>query len=215
MSFIKDHLPASIASQIFEDEPKPAAHTQAPVPPAPQFSQASVSVQTNVGYQIPPPMIVGALPLESADHTDDAYQKLLAKTDFTQTPVFQSLNKYLAPLVNSGLDDKMKFGIALKQAQAIDHLDPASVLAIFDQFKDTLTNMANNFAQAVANKTHIEVDTKNAKAAELQAQAKQFTEDAFNAQQSIQQSQHRFDVALKARQDEITQEQAKYASFLA
>ena len=212
MSFIKDHLPASIASQIFEDEtPKPSHQnaTQAPVP------VANVGAPAPVGYPHPIDSSYTVTDSGTADHTDDAYQRLFAITDFTRTPIFQALNKYLAPLASTGLDDKTKFGIALKQAQSIDHLDPNSVLAVFDQFKDTLGNAANNFAQIVANKTHTEVDAKNTKAAELQAQAKQLTEEAFNAQQTLQQSQHRFDVALQTRTTELAQEQAKYASFLA
>jgi hypothetical protein len=211
-NFFKEHLPASIASSIFEDEPEPAHKTQAPVTPAPQYTPAPISAQTNVGYQTAPPAVTIG---EIADRSDDAYQRLLAKSDFTQTPVYQALNKYLAPLSGTGMDDKMKFGVALKQAVAIDHLDPASVLATFDKFNDDLTSAANNFAQAVANKLHTEVEVKNAKAAELQAQAKQLTEEAFDAQQRIQQNQHRFDVALKARQDELAQEKAKYATYLA
>lgn len=207
-NFLKDHLPAGLASQIFEDEPPSKQSHPTPIPVA---TQPQV-VMTNVGVSAPIPITVT---LEAVDHTDDAYQRLLAISDFTQTPIFQSLNKYLAPLASSGLDDKMKFGIALKQAQSIDGLDPQSVLGIFDKFKTDLTSAANNFAQAVVNKAHVEVDVKNAKAADLQAQAKQLTEEAFAAQQKLQQNQHRFDVALQTRTTELAQEQAKYASFLA
>jgi hypothetical protein len=140
---------------------------------------------------------------------------ILGKTNLGSTPVFQSINKYLATLASTGLDDKTKFGIALKQAQTIDNLDIASIPAIFEKAKTELADFSNNFAQAIVNKTSVDVEAKKAKAAELQAQAAQLNEEAFAAGQKLQSRQHQFDVAMQKRQSELAQEQAKYASFLA
>ena len=191
-------------SAIFEEE---APKSKPVAAPAPQVAPTSVPYQAAVAV----PDQVN----ESADHSDDAYQRLLAKTDFTQTSVFQAINKHLAPMATLALDDKTKFSIALKQAQALDGVDPSAISVVFDQVKSTLQAESDKFSQTVQAKTATDVDAKNQKAQELSAQVKQLTEEAFAAQQKLQDAQHRFDVALKTRLDEISQEQTKYASLLA
>lgn len=212
-----------LAGAMFEDDgrdtpkpqpPHPAPQQQAaPAPVAPYVdpstSVASVYTQPTAGAPV-------------GDHDDDAYKRLFAKTDPATTHVFQVLDKYLKPIAGIAMDEKMKFKIALQQAQAQDGIQPDAVVAVFDQFLSALDAARQSFANAVATKSSQEVDARKTQAANLQtqiqnlqAQAKQLDDDAFAAQQKIAEAQHHFDVALSTRQNEISQEKAKYASLLA
>ena len=146
---------------------------------------------------------------------DDLHTRLIAKSDFTTALIFRAIQKYLAPLEGMALDDKVKFGIALKQAQAQDHIDPNEVLAAFDTALASLESYGQNFAQNLQTRLEDLVNSKTKKADELQAQATAMREEAFQAGQRLQTSQHKFDVAMQARVNEVTQERAKYASLLA
>ena len=204
------HLKDVLGSFVEDDDPKP----QQPK----EVAQLIPITQTNVGVMPPPSVTVNL----DADHSDDAYQRLLAKTDLSTDPVFQKINKYLTPIASLALDEKTKFKIAIQQAQAQDGVQADAILAVFDQFKNVLQQASDVFAQNAQKAIAAQVDAKKAQAAELskqiqdlQAQVAQLTEDAFNAQQKIQAAQHRFDTALATRQNELAQEHAKYVGLLA
>lgn len=98
------HLPKSISDALFEDDQsdkKTAAHPQT----QPAAAAPVAPVDTTV-----------SVPVETISHDDDAYQRILAKTDVTSSQAFATLKKYLEPLASSPIDEKTKFGIALKQA---------------------------------------------------------------------------------------------------
>lgn len=198
------HLPKGLHDILVEDEhPSSVNHPQpAPVPAAP----------VPVAPSAPAPVVS---PSDAADHQSDAYQKVLAKTNYSQVPVFQTLKQYLEPLADMAMDDKTKFSIAVKQAQAREGLDVSALLKCFDDALTTLQTTAETFSNAVAARVQKEVTARNQQAADLQSQAHQLTEDAFAAQQKIDQSKHYFDIAVQTRTTEINQEKTKYASLLA
>jgi hypothetical protein len=198
------HL-SDLKKAVFDDDGPAKAAPAAPAPHPQTLSPAPIAAPTSA------PVVTDM----AADHSDDAYQRLAARSDFLSTSVFQAINKYLAPMASLAIDDKTKFNIAIKQAQAQDGLDPAAVNAVFEQCKKTLNDLSAQFAQNVANKTASDVDAKKKQAEDLQAQVQQLTEDAFAAKQRIDTAQHKFEVALQTRLNEITQEQSKYASLLA
>ncbi len=205
-------VPHFLSSLLEDDAPKPKV-VAAPTP-QPQVPVPVPVMQTMTGD-------MGAGTVVVADPNDSAYQGLLAKTDINSHPVFQTINKHLAPIAALALDEKTKFTIAFKQAQTLDGLQVNAVLDVFAQAKTTLQGESDKFAQTITKAIADKVDGPKAKAADLssqiqqlQDQVKQLTEDSFNAQQKIQAAQHRFDVALSTRQSEISQIQAKYASLL-
>jgi hypothetical protein len=193
---------------LVEDDGKGRQVTQDTPKPAPPPITPSVA--------IPAPDLSGPL-----DKQDEVYQRLVAKTDFTTTPPFKSINKYLGPIASLQLDEKTKFKIALQQAQAQDGLDASTVTAVFDQCCDILKTESDRFAQASAQATAEQVDAKSAKALAiadqikaLQSEAAQLAEESFASQQKIQTAQHRFELAVQARRSELQSEQAKYAGLI-
>ncbi len=152
---------------------------------------------------------------------DNVYRRLASKTDFSASPTFQTLNKFLTPLAGLALDDKTKFKIAVQQAQANGGVEPQDILSVFDAAQTQLQKEAESFVNVAAATKANRVDTANQKASDLsaqiqslQAQVAQLTNDAFQAQQKLQAAQYQFDNALRKRQQELTQEQAKYQGLL-
>lgn len=192
------HFKEMLGSLVEDDGPKSVPHAD----PAP------------VAQPAPAVYISPTQAVDVADHSDDAYQRLLAKTNWEKAPVFVAIQKYLGPMDGLAVDEKTKFSIALKQAQAQDGIDPAALNQNFESMKSVLQSAADTFAQNVAAKTASDVDAKKKQAETLQAQVQQLTEDAFAAQQKLQIAQHKFDVALQTRLNEINQAAAKYAALL-
>ena len=193
-------------SGLFEsDTPAPVpSHAAAPTAVHPAAAPTSWP-QTTTSEQINP---------DAADH-DEAYQRIAAKSDFASSPVIKMLNKYLAPMADTPIDDKVKFSLAMKQAHTLEGLDPTAVNDVFEQCKATLSTVADSFAQTVASKRATDVDAKKKQADALQAQAKQLSEDAFAADQRLQTAEHKFAGAMQQRLTEVNQEQTKYAALLA
>lgn len=203
--------PNVLSSLVEDDAPK--------VKPISPHEQAPASALAPVASTVTE--YVGPLSVERSLPNDSAYQGLLAKTDIAVHPVFQTINKHLAPIAALAIDEKMKFAIAFKQAQTLDGIQASSVVDVFTQMKSVLQGEADKFSQTIVKATADKVEGPKARAVDLsnqisklQAEVAQLTEESFNAQQKIQTAQHRFDVALSTRQGELAHEQAKYASLL-
>lgn len=189
----------SIKSSIFEEESESAIKTTAPV-------QAAVPPP-------PPPQPVAVVSTGETLDTD-VYQRLASETDWANTQVFQAIKKHLAPLEGMQIDPKTKFTVALKQASAMDNIDPSAVTQVFEDAKNYLNKKLNDLKQAVINKTATDVEAKNKQADDLIQQANQLKEEAFQNQQRIQSQQHKFEVAVAQRLSELTQKQTEYNSLL-
>jgi hypothetical protein len=191
-----------LASAVFEEDNKSALPQQ----PETHTPAAPVAVSA--------PIITESVPVAVGVPDADIYQRIVAKTDWESTPVFQAIKKHLAPMEGVAIDAKTKFSVALKQAAALDGINPADVAVAFENAKANLQNLLNNFHQAVLQKTVTEVDAKKKQAEELQAKVQQLTQEAFDAQTRLQTQQHAYEVAAGQRMSEITQKQAEYASLL-
>jgi hypothetical protein len=213
----------NIHDMIWEDSKKPAPR---PSTPAPQSQQPAgvhsyIKTDTSAGYQNGAPS-VSVTADDGADRTDNAYQKLLDHSDFTKTPIYQTIQKYLDPLVDVLPDEKTRFKAAVKQAAAQSGFDPASIATAFDGLKADLGKVADGFSASVDHAIAEGVDAKKKQATDLgaqvqamQAQITQLNEEAFATQQKIDAGKHRFDTAFQTRQQELATEAAKYASLLA
>ena len=197
---------------LVEDDGKAAPHPSAP----PQHVTPTVPV----AHAPSPSMAV--VPSASDASPDSAYQKLLDHTDFTQTQVYQTLQKYLTPLADVIPDERVRFRAAVKQASAQTGFAPESVASTFDMLNSALADASTSFGTSVEHAIADGVTAKNnqadaltAQVASLQQQITQLKEDAYNKQVQIDAAKHRFDTALQTRQQELAQEAAKYANLLA
>lgn len=193
-------------SAVFEEEDE--KQPQPPQPPATPPSPAQVVPITSA------PILTESAPVVTETPDSEIYQRLVAKTDWENTPVFQAIKKHLAPMKDVKIDPKVKFTIALKQAMEIDGVNPADVTAAFDTAKSNLQTQVDNFKQIAATVMARDVDAKKQKAEELQQQVQQLTREAFDSQAKLQSRERAFDLAAAQRQAEITSKQAEYSSLL-
>lgn len=174
---------------------------------------------TPVPVQAHPVVPVQAIPVQIDSVPQDVpdsgiYQRLVRVTDWENTPVFQSIKKHLSPMEGMSIDPKTKFSIALKQAVALDGINPTDITQAFETAKTNLQSNLDGFKQVVTARLSTDVDAKKQKAEDLQAQARQLTQEAFEAQTKLQTSQNSFETAAQQRLSEITQKQAEYTSLL-
>lgn len=195
-----------VTSALVEEDGPSEAHTQQP---ATTPSPAPVVPITSS------PVVTASMPMTTETPDSDMYQRLVFISDWESSPAFQAIKKHLAPLEGMAIDAKTKFSVALKQAAALDGIDPAAINQTFEKMKGEVQSALANFQQSVANKTALEVDQKQTQAKQLQEQARQLQEEAFAAQQKLQAQQHKFEVAATQRLTEINSKQAEYASLSA
>lgn len=207
-----------IKDYLVEDDGKSKPRQPASAPSSQHPTTAAAPVSHPTAY---PPVAVASTD-SATSSTDTAYQKLLDHTDFTQTPIYQTLQKYLAPLADVIPDERVRFKAAVKQASAQTGFAPESVASTFDQLNTALADASKSFgesaehaiAEGVTAKNN-QADTLTAQVQSLQQQITQLKEDAYNTQVKIDAAKHRFDTALQTRQQELAQEAAKYANLLA
>ena len=181
---------------VFEED-HPKTHPAVPI--------ASVPVATPTQTTPVPVQDVSVVVDADATH-DDSYQRLFDKSDFSKNPTFAVLQKYLDPLKDIAIDEKTKFSMALKQAQALDGLQVDQILGAFDSAQQSLNVVSSAFADRLKDKA-AELDNKK-------AAAQQALEDAFSAKQRLEAAQHKFETALQTRTTEIAQARAKYAALI-
>jgi hypothetical protein len=170
----------------------------------------------------PPRAALSATPTyEAAQHavilekpSGAMYDRLKAKTDFDQTPIGKLLQEYLEPLASLPGDEGMKFKAAVLQAGKHGGLDPASILAAFDDLKATLEQEQRKFTQSSqAFDAHIDANKQNL--AQLQQEitdlSKQITDESGRSASGKQE----FSLAFQQRTNELEQQRARYAALLA
>jgi hypothetical protein len=210
---ILSHVPGIEITDDDDDKRTAVATAPHPQPPA--------------AYQPPPvsPTFSAVSPVGAAvDHNDEAYKRLLDKTDFKSTPVYASIQDFLAPLASipsTDMSDKVKFKSAVAQAKSHGGLTGDAILQTFDNLKATLQQEGDKFAQFVATKTDKEVAQRQSQIQQLtaqlqsiQTQINQLTSESFDIQQKIDRSKHNFDIAFAARSAELDQEKAQYTNLL-
>src|SRR3954469_22374900 len=128
----KDGFIDSLKHMVFEDEPEQQKPTTASINAsaataatmAPIFSQTTASVPDN----------------------DEAYHRILSKTDFDATEAGATIQKFLQPLANLPMDAALKFKTAVAQAKAQNGLTEEKIISALDGLKATLRKEQDAFA---------------------------------------------------------------------
>ncbi|MGA3260064.1 MAG: hypothetical protein ABSE35_14375 [Bryobacteraceae bacterium] len=224
----------SIKHMAFEDEPekaeKPetintpaaaqtfgtAAHAYAPAAPAESFAPSETSAPP-VGYQMP--IDTGVVP-----DNDEAYRKLLSKTDFEGTDVAATIHKFLEPLKaipDTAMPPNIKFKTAVLQAQAQAGLTQDGILAVFDTLKarlqqeeDAFNAKAQQFVAREITGRQDHISQITAQITQLQQQLAQLSGELVEAQGKSAHVQSQFAAAAQRRGGEIEQQKAQYAALL-
>jgi len=231
----KHGLIDSLKHMAFEDEPekaeKPvttatpaaaqtfgsAAHTFAPAAPAETFAPAETCAPQPAAYSLP--IDTGVVP-----DNDEAYRKLLSKTDFEGTEVAATIHKFLEPLKaipDTAMPPNIKFKTAVLQAQAQAGLTQDGILAVFDTLKARLQQEEDAFnakaqqyvaREITGRQDHISQIT--AQITQLQQQLAQLSGELVEAQGKSTHVQSQFSAAAQRRGGEIEQQKAQYAALL-
>jgi uncharacterized protein YlxW (UPF0749 family) len=166
-----------------------------------------------------PPIDAGVVP-----DSDEAYRKLLSRTDFEATDVAATIHKYLEPLKaipDSVMSPNVKFKTAVIQAQAQAGLTADAILAVFDtlqtrlqQEKDAFGTKAQQFASSEITARQDRIGQISAQITQLQQQLAQLSGELADAQGKSTLVQSQFAAAAQRRASEIEQQKAQYASML-
>jgi len=224
----KHGLIDSLKHIAFEEEPEktPASATPAAAPAAAApftpaftapFAPPAASAVPHAGYT--PPLDAGVVP-----DNDEAYRRLLSKTDFEATDVAATIHKYLEPLKaipDSVMSPNVKFKTAVIQAQAQAGLTGDAILAVFDtlqtrlqQEKDAFGTKAQQFASTEITGRQDRIGQISAQITQLQQQLAQLSGELADAQGKSTLAQSQFAAAAQRRGSEIEQQKAQYASLL-
>jgi ribosome-associated translation inhibitor RaiA len=217
----------SLKHIAFEDDPEkppagtaPAAHpAAAPSFPAPSFAQPFTPAAEAPQSAYTPPIGAGVVP-----DNDEAYRRLLSRTDFETTDVAATIHKYLEPLKaipDNVMSPNIKFRTAVIQAQAQAGLTQDAILAVFDalqsrlqQEKDTFETKAQQFSSSEVTGRQDRIGQISAQITQLQQQLAQLSAELADAQGKSAYARSQFAAAAQRRASEIEQQKAQYASML-
>jgi len=218
----------SLKHIAFEDEPeKPAATHTPPAAPAAAppfapsftqpFAQAAAGAAPPVAFT--PPIDAGVVP-----DNDEAYRKLLSKTDFESTAVASTIHKFLEPLKaipDAVMSPNIKFKTAVLQAKAQAGLTEDGILAAFDtltatlqQEKDAFETKAQQFASSQITGRQDRIGQISAQITQLQQELAKLSGELAEAQGKSAYARSQFAAAAQRRASEIEQQKAQYASLL-
>ena len=231
----KHGLLDSLKHMAFEDEPEKTepsekaaataaaqsfgspAHTYTPAAAADTFAPETASAPPQSAYSLP--IDAGVVP-----DNDEAYRKLLSKTDFEGTDVATTIHKFLEPLKaipDSAMPPNIKFKTAVLQAQAQAGLTQDGILSIFDTLKarlqqeeDAFNAKAQQFVAREITGRQDRIGQITAQITQLQQQLAQLSGELVEAQGKSTHVQSQFAAAAQRRGGEIEQQKAQYAALL-
>jgi hypothetical protein len=206
---IEDDAPAAAPVKPVANAPHPAFN----LPPA-SFSTgggAAAAPATGSPFAVPTTTVLD----------EKVYQNVLAKTNFNTTTVGKAIIRYYDALEGVIADQSARFKAAINQAQKLDGVTPAQVLATFDQLSAALESDATAFGrvadsvetnQITARQTKItslqqQVESINAQITQLQTELASETSNHANAVQQ-------YGLAQSRRAQEIAAQKAQVASLL-
>jgi len=155
---------------------------------------------------------------------DQAYQRLLAKTDFERSDVAATIQKFLQPL--SAISDtimppNVKFRTAVLQAKAQAGLTEDSILATFDSLKAALQQEQQKFEAKAQDFSAREIAAReqrisqvSSQITQLQQELSQLSTELVDAQGKSARAQAQFTGAVQRRTSELEQQKAQYAALL-
>ena len=233
----KHGLIDSLKHMAFEDEPekpeKPEHPVTAATPASAQsfgtashsFAEAAAQTFATEATSAPAPaaytqpITVGVV----ADN-DEAYQKLLAKTDFEGTDVATTIHKFLDPLKaipDTVMPTNVKFRTAVLQATAQAGLTEDGILGTFDtlktklqQEKDAFGGKAQLFAAKEVKGRQDQIQQITEQITGLQQELARLSNELVEAQGKSTHAQSQFEAAVQRRSSELEQQKALYASLL-
>lgn len=197
---------------VFED-----TEEKKPAPPLPTFAHSVATVSSALQTATPLSVVDGSV-----------YQKLKEKTDFSNTAVGQTIQKYLVPLAKIPLDEQSKFKAALAQARAIEHLTDDQILREFDQLAAVLQTEANGFqnsahqfevmsvtgGEAQLKELEQKIVEKQTELGQLLEKKKRDQAEVAAARMRLDQKNAEFATAMKTRAAEIAQEKGHMEGVL-
>lgn len=224
----KHGLIDSLKHMAFEDEPeKPAGPEHAaPAPTADAALRFGASAHTAAPPAPAPVAASYALPIDAGvvPDGDEAYRKLLAKTDFEGTDVAATIHKFLEPLKaipDSVMPPNIKFKTAVLQAKAQAGLTEDGILAVFDamqarlrQEEETFAAKASQYAAREITGRQDQIAQITAQITQMQQQLAQLSGELVEAQGKSAHVQSQFAAAAQRRANEIEQQKAQYAASL-
>lgn len=227
----KHGLIDSLKHIAFEDEPEkpasPAPTASATTPafghPAPQpFAQPFAPMAETAAA--PPPAFAAPIGGSPVPDNDEAYRKLLSKTDFEATDVASTIHKFLEPLKaipDSVMGPNIKFKTAVLQAKAQAGLTEDGILAVFDtlaatlqQEKDAFETKAQQFASSQVSGRQDRIAQISAQITQLQQELAKLSGELADAQGKSAYARSQFASAAQRRASEIEQQKAQYAALL-
>jgi outer membrane murein-binding lipoprotein Lpp len=219
------HVPKAMHDMVFESEPDPIKPASSNPPTTGRPTEQVPPTSFTPSPQVYIPSNVQTVTTSS---DNDAYKVLCAHINFETTDVFLKLNKYLAPLASTNLDEKTKFSVAWNQAKAIDGLTPEAFMAAFDNLLAQLGQEGQNFQTWLQGQTDSLVTPKaqqidqlsthiadlNRQIQEASTQIQTVSSDKADAEAKITKAKSQFDSAFSLHQSEVTALKAKYSSLL-
>jgi len=208
----KDGFLDGLKHMVFEDEPE-KTNTSAPASAAPAKAPF---VPTAAPTSVPT-----AAPNSTGTDGDDAYRRILAKTDFDSTDTGATIQKFLAPLANLPMDAALKFKTAVAQASAQTGLSADKILATFDGLEaalgkehDAFTLKAQQFTDREVNGRSQRISEITTQIGKLQQELSELSTELVQAQSKASNAEAKFTAALDRRRSEIQQQKAQYAALL-
>jgi hypothetical protein len=219
---IKDLIHQAKSLVIEDDAPAtPAARPTGTPAPHPAFSLPA-NFGAGTGTAVAPAPVGSPFAVPTTTVLDEkVYQSVLAKTNFNTTTVGKAIIRYYDALEGVIADQNQRFKAAIGQAQKLDGVTPAQVLATFDQLAAALESDATSFGkvadgveanQITARQTKItslqqQVESLNQQIAQLQSELAGETTSHANAVQQ-------YGLAQQRRAQEIAAQKAQVASLL-
>src|SRR5271155_5148932 len=220
---IKDLLHQATSLVYSEDEkaPTPTKVTSGAPVPHPAFNLPST---TGGGTAFAPALSPIGSPFSVPSTTvldEKTYQMVLAKTNFNTTTVGKAILKYYDALEGVIVDQNARFKAAIQQAQKLDGVTPAQVLATFDQLSAALDTDANNFQGLCSSFEQKEITARQTQVATLQKQVETInaqigTLNSDLADKTVSHSNaiQQYGLARSRRAQEIAAQKAQVAALL-
>ena len=209
--------PATIATPAAAQTFGAAAHTSTRPCSRRIRAGATQRRRTPAAYSLP--IDAGVVP-----DNDEAYRKLLSKTDFEGTDVAATIHKFLEPLKaipDTAMPPNIKFKTAVLQAQAQAGLTQDGILAVFDTLKarlqqeeDAFNAKAQQFTAREITGRQDQIGKISTQITQLQQQLAQLSGELVEAQGKSAHVQSQFAAAAQRRGGEIEQQKAQYAALL-
>jgi hypothetical protein len=198
--------------------PVAATPTAAPLPSLNLSAAAPLSL--NIGGMTP--VTTNATVATSEPENDDAYQRLLTRTDFEKTDAGQTIRKYLeqlAPVPETVMPAATKQTTAILQAKA--ELGEVRILGAFDTLKATLSDEQQKFSAKAQQFEQSQIVARQQRITAIQDQITQLQKEMSDTATALSEAQGKaaraqgaFAVAVQRRSNEIDQQKAQYTALL-